>query len=134
MAVVPQDFLDHAKTLCADEHGTEITFRNAYRCAYYAVHHAAKQALPRLSLRLVKASNGGAHADVEVSLLQAQTNQAKEVVMKMRRLKRFRVDCDYHLEKALSGKVAIIRMAEAEALFGTLEALGVPSFEESGQQ
>ncbi|MCV4285116.1 hypothetical protein [Pseudomonas capsici] len=124
MAVAPQDFLLIARRFNFGEEGVEIELRNAYRCAYYAVHHAAKQVLPRLNLTLIKADKGGSHADVEVSLLQAGTEQSKEVVAQMRRLKKFRVDCDYHLEKVLSRNVASARMAEAEVLFNTLQAMG----------
>jgi len=134
MSVAPQDFLLLAQALDAGEDGSEIELRNAYRCAYYAVHHAAKQALPRLGLSLVKAPRGGSHADVEISLLQAGTEQAKAIVDQMRRLKKFRVDCDYHLQKSLSVKVATAHMASAADLFAALEAIGRPAMADTGQQ
>lgn len=127
MAVTPDDFLALSKAIDGKSNCSEIELRNAYRCAYYAAHHAAKQALPRLGLALAKASNGGSHADVEVSLAAAGTYQSKRLVAQLQRLKRVRVDCDYHLDKNINANVLAVRMAEAQNAFVHLMSLGVPN-------
>lgn len=125
MAVSPEDFLTLGRSVEGRADCSEIELRSAYRCAYYAVHHAAKQALPRLGLVLVKARHGGAHADVEVSLINAGTHEAKELVAQMKRLKRFRVDCDYYLEKTIDRGLLSARLADAADTFASLMRLGI---------
>lgn len=124
MPVTPDDFLQLGKSVVEKDDCSEVELRNAYRCTYYAVHHAARLAVPRMGLAMLKAKNGGAHADVEVSLREAGTQEANELVAQMQRLKRFRVDCDYHLDKVINRGLYSLRIADAEATFQGLVELG----------
>ena len=122
MPVKSKHFMDSAKALLSIEDCPEINLRNAGSRAYYAVFHAAMDALERKGLGLIKVDKAGSHESVIATLCHISP-PAKSIGEALGRIKRFRNDCDYQLHMAMHAKKVAMHIAQAEILIDKLSRI-----------
>lgn len=122
MSIDSSQFMTVAKELIADEKNHEIALRCAGSRAYYALYHAALEALSRKGKVLVKVDKAGDHASV-IATLSSMGPNAKSISVAMGVIRRFRNDCDYDLSMHVKPKKTAMKVAEAQILIDRLSRL-----------
>ncbi|MBI6911034.1 hypothetical protein [Pseudomonas palleroniana] len=114
--------MDSAHGFLGQEGAAEIQRRNAGSRAYYALFHAALQAIRHKELPLLKVPGAGSHESV-IATLCSMGPSAKSIGESMSRIKRFRHDCDYHVDMPIGLKKTAMQISEAQILIGKLSRL-----------
>jgi len=122
MSVEAADFMDSAHVFMGQEGAAEIQRRNAGSRAYYALFHAALQAIRRKDMPLLKVQGAGSHESV-IATLCSMGHSAKSIGESMSRIKRFRHDCDYHVDLEIGPKKTAMQISEAQILIGRLSRI-----------
>nr|DAF79084.1 MAG TPA: hypothetical protein [Caudoviricetes sp.] len=122
MPVEASEFMETANGFMGQEGATEIQCRNAGSRAYYALFHAALNTIERKGLTLVKVQSAGSHESV-IATLCSMGHSAKSISESMSRIKRFRHDCDYHVDLEIGPKKTAMQVSEAQILIGKLSRL-----------
>lgn len=122
MSVEAADFMDSAHGFMGQEGAAEIQRRNAGSRAYYALFHAALNTIERKGKPLIRISGAGSHESV-IATLCSMGDSAKSIGESMGRMKRFRNDCDYHVELEIGPKKTAMQVSEAQILIGKLSRL-----------
>ena len=122
MPVEASEFMDSAHGFMGQEGVAEIQRRNAGSRAYYALFHAALNAIERKGLPLLKVQGAGSHESV-IATLCSMGPSAKSISESMTRIKRFRHDCDYHVDLEIGPKKTAMQISEAQILIGKLSRL-----------
>ena len=122
MPVEASEFMDSAHGFIVQEGATEIQRRNAGSRAYYALFHAALNAIQRKGLPLIKVQGAGSHESV-IATLCSMGPSARSISESMTRIKRFRHDCDYHVGLEIGPKKTAMQISEAQILIGKLSRI-----------
>jgi len=122
MPVEASEFMDSAHGFMVQEGAAEIQRRNAGSRAYYALFHAALNTIERKGLPLIKVQGAGSHESV-IATLCTMGPSAKSISESMSRMKRFRHDCDYHVNLPIGQKKTAMQISEAQILIGKLSRI-----------
>lgn len=122
MAVDASEFMNSAQGFMVQEGAAEIQCRNAGSRAYYALFHAALNAIESKGLPLIKVQGAGSHESV-IATLCSMGPSAKSIGESMGRIKRFRHDCDYQVNLPIGLKKTAMQVSEAQILIGKLSRL-----------
>lgn len=122
MAVDAVDFLGIAQGMMDQKTVSEIHLRTAGSRAYYSLFHSAKEVIDRKGIRLIKVAGAGSHESV-IATLCSMGPAAKSIGESMGRIKRFRHDCDYHINIHVGPKKVAVQMSVVAELISKLNRL-----------
>jgi hypothetical protein len=125
MSVTPGDLLTEAQALSADIIHSEARRRTVIGRAYYAAYHALLAAATRAGYRYARDDGRppGRHENLmEWASRRSGSESLEEAADHLNKLKRWRVNADYYLDRHISPGDARMSLTKAVHLIAALPA------------